>query len=107
MYWIQPNDALKIVQDLIRLDPQDDHLFRKAGMIYLDEKDSPEVAQVYFQQSLSLNPDQPELLTMAQQGGQKKENGPELPNVPNPAASIPSAAPPNPQPTIPGLPTPQ
>ncbi len=102
----RPDDALKVIQNLIRLEPQDDKLFREAGMVYLNEKHSPDVAQVYFQQSLSLNPDQPDLMVILKQDQAKQANEPEVPSVPNPTASIPSAAPPMPQPVVPGLPSP-
>ncbi len=68
-------------------------------MVYLNEKNTPDVTQVYFQQSLSLDLDQPDFMVIFKQGQGKQAKKPELPKAPNPATS-------NPQPAIPGLPTP-
>ena len=103
------DEALDMVQSMIREEPEDPELFKKAGMLYLNHLRQPEIAQVYFQQSFALDPNQPDLVALLQGAGAQKQ--PEEPQFPTPPGvdipgldmtglNIPQA----PAPQLPGLP---
>ncbi len=79
-------------------------IYRELGMIYLNEKRQPAMAQRYFMRSLSIDPEQPELQkVIAQlQSGTGPETGSNAPLMPEDLMpGLPGMPPPVPTPQVP------
>lgn len=97
----QLDQAEDILQDMIRRDPKDDALFREVGNLYLNERNQPHIAMLYFAQSLALNPNQPDLQFLMARGYDPYSPMPELPSL-GPEIPMPEFA----RPLVPELPRP-
>lgn len=88
-------EALKTLNQLADLTPNDAGVFREIGMLYLNGSQQPELAKRYFSQSIRLNPDQPDLMQMLM-GSTAAAPGVETPNlagVPGlPTVAVPNSA---------------
>lgn len=78
------DDALRELDNLAKLTPDDPQVYREMGMIYLNEKRQPQLAQRMFAESLRREPNQPDLLQQANQRPSSPESpfvGPQLPDT--------------------------
>jgi len=99
------DDALVRLQELAKIAPESDEVYREMGMIYLNQKRDMGNARRMFARSLSLNPNQPELaILMTQQQDRMEAQAPGV-LPPMPVVTPPIPEPPFPQiPKIPSMP---
>ena len=109
------DDALMRLNQLLTGPGDHASVYKEIGLIYYNEKQDKETARNYFQQSLQLNPNQPDLINLLSLPSDNSEapnealtpqlpeipgGGPEIPGIPT--APNPSQS--NPANEVPGLP---
>jgi Flp pilus assembly protein TadD len=95
----QTDKALDRLLSALKVMPDDATLLREIGLTYYHDKHDRLSAMPYLHRSLALDPNQPDLMALLNQGGQPGTDNPGL----NPQPSIPGL-PAIPKPNIPGLP---
>ena len=88
------DEAEELLQQMIRLESDNPRWYREAGMLYLEDRQQPHIAQLYFTQSLRLDPSQLDLQQMLptrpparRSSGCRRYRGcpkPPVPTVPTP-----------------------
>jgi hypothetical protein len=83
------DEALKRYEAVLPEYAEDATLWRKMGMIYLEGKNDRFTAMRFLSQSLKLDPNQPDLQQIVNQGDPNTPTGPNLPGAPDPTANMP------------------